>query len=43
MAKQVNFNIKLNIDGKEHLVTVTKDTKLLASEFGVAKNVCFAF
>ena len=38
MAKQVNFNIKLNIDGKEHLVTVTKDTKLLASEFGVAKS-----
>jgi len=38
MAKTVNFTVKLNIDGTDHLVTVTKEAKQLASEFGVAQT-----
>ena len=38
MAKEVKFTVKLDIDGQERLVTVTKDTKQLASEFGIART-----
>ena len=38
MAKEVKFTVKLNIDGREQLVTVSKDAKQLASEFGIAKT-----
>ena len=38
MAKQVKFTVKLNIDGKEHIVKVAKDAKQLASEFGVVQT-----
>ena len=38
MAKEVKFTVKLDIDGRERLVTVTKDTKQLASEFGIART-----
>ena len=38
MAKQVNFTVKLNIDGREHLVTVGKDARKFAEELGLAKG-----
>lgn len=34
MAKDIKFNIKLSIDGKDHLVTATTNSKKLASELG---------
>ena len=38
MAKDVKFTIKLNIDGKEHVVDASTDVKKLADELGIAKT-----
>ena len=38
MAKDVKFNIKLNIDGKEHIVTASTNVKKLASDLGIARD-----
>ncbi len=37
MAKDVKFNIKLQIDGKEQVVTATTSVQGLAKELGIAK------
>lgn len=36
MPKEIKFNIKLTIDGKESLVTASTNVKALAKEFGLA-------
>lgn len=38
MAKDVKFNIKLSIDGKEHVVTAYADVKRLAQGMGEART-----
>ena len=38
MAKDIKFNIKLNIDGKEQLATVTTDTKRIKKSFDEAAS-----
>ena len=38
MAKDVKFNIKLSIDGKEHVVEASTNVKKLAEELGIAKT-----
>ncbi len=38
MAKDVKFNIKLNIDGKEQIVTASTNTQGLAKSLGIAKT-----
>ena len=38
MAKEVKFNIKLTIDGKEQLVTATTNVKKFAEEFEKARS-----
>lgn len=38
MAKSVNFNIKLNVDGKEHLITASTNVRKLADELGIAES-----
>ncbi len=38
MAKDVQFNIKLNIDGKEQIVTASTNTRGLAESLGIAKT-----
>ncbi len=38
MAKDVKFNIKLSIDGKEHIVEATTDVKHFAQELGIAET-----
>lgn len=43
MPKDVRFNIKLQIDGKEQIVTATTNVKALASELGIARDKSEAF
>lgn len=38
MSKQIKFNIKLAVDGKEQLVTATADTKDLRKELSTAES-----
>ena len=38
MAKSVNFNIKLKVDGKEHLITASTNVRKLADELGLAQS-----
>ncbi len=38
MAKDVKFNIKLTIDGKEHIVEAATDVKRLSQELGIAET-----
>ncbi len=38
MAKDVKFNIKLSIDGKEHIVTASTNVKRLAQEMEIAQT-----
>lgn len=38
MPKDVKFNIKLNIDGKEQIVTASTNVKDLANQLGIAKT-----
>ena len=38
MPKDVKFNIKLSIDGKEHIVEATTDVKHFAQELGIAET-----
>ena len=38
MAKDVKFNIKLSIDGKEHIIEATTDVKHFAQELGIAET-----
>lgn len=38
MAKDVKFNIKLSIDGKEHVIEASTNVKKLAEELGIAKT-----
>lgn len=38
MAKDVKFNIKLSIDGKEHIVEAATDVKRLSQELGIAET-----
>ena len=38
MSKDVKFNIKLTIDGKDHVVTAAADVKNLAQQMGIAKT-----
>lgn len=38
MAKDVLFNIKLNIDGKEQVVTASTNVKQLAEQLGIART-----
>lgn len=38
MAKDVKFNIRLTIDGKEHVVAAQTDIRQFAREFAVAQN-----
>lgn len=37
MSKDVKFNIKLTIDGKEHIVEAATDVKRLSQELGIAE------
>lgn len=43
MPKDVKFNIKLNIDGKEQIVTASTNVKDLANQLGIAKTKGEAF
>ena len=43
MAKSVNFNIKLNVDGKEHLITASTNVRKLADELGIAQSKSGSF
>ncbi len=36
MSQDVKFNIKLSIDGKEHIVEASTDVKKFANELGIA-------
>ncbi|MBR4926423.1 MAG: hypothetical protein IKZ61_11875 [Prevotella sp.] len=38
MAKDVKFNIKISIDGKEHIVTASTNVKRLAQEMEIAQT-----
>lgn len=38
MAEEVKYTLNLDIDSRESLVTVTKNTKQLASEFEIART-----
>lgn len=38
MSKDVKFNIKLTIDGKEHIVEAATDVKRLSQELGIAET-----
>ena len=38
MSKDVKFNIKLSIDGKEHIIEATTDVKHFAQELGIAET-----
>lgn len=38
MAKDVKFNIRLNIDGKEQIVTASTNVKRFAEELGIART-----
>ena len=38
MAKDVKFNIKLSIDGKEHIITASTNVKRLAQEMEIAQT-----
>lgn len=38
MAKDIKFNIKLNVDGKEQLVTVSTDVKRIKKSFDEAAS-----
>ena len=38
MAKDIKFNIKLQIDGKEHLVSASTGAKELAKQLGIARS-----
>lgn len=43
MAKEIKFSVKLNIDGKDHLVTATSATKELRRVIGDASNAAKTF
>lgn len=43
MAKQVSFNIKLNLNGKEQFVEATTNVKALAKELGIAQKATEGF
>lgn len=43
MAKEVKFNIKLTVDGKEQLVTATTDVRRLADEVEIARTKASKF
>lgn len=38
MAKDVKFNVQINVNGKENVVTTTTDIKTFAAEFAKAKS-----
>ena len=38
MANEVKFHIKMNVDGKEHIVEAASDVRKLAEEMGVARS-----
>ena len=38
MAKDIKFNVQINVDGKESVVTTTTDIKTFAAEFAKAKS-----
>lgn len=38
MAKEIKFNIKLNIDGKEQLVSTTSTVEILRGVVNAAKS-----
>lgn len=38
MAKDVKFRINLTVDGKDHLVEATTNSKELAHELGLAED-----
>ena len=38
MAKDIRFNVHINVDGKESVVTTTTDIKTFAAEFAKAKS-----
>ena len=38
MAKDIKFNIKLQIDGKEHIVSASTGAKELAKQLGIAES-----
>ncbi len=39
MSKEIKFNVKLEVDGKEHIVTALTDVKKFAESFEEARNV----
>ena len=43
MAKDIKFNIKLQIDGKEHIVSASTNTKELAKQLNIAKDAAKRF
>lgn len=43
MAKDIKFNIKLNVDGKEQIVSASTNVKELASNLGIAKDSMSGF
>ena len=43
MAKDIKFNIKLQIDGKEHLVTASANAKELSEQLGIATDIAKKF
>lgn len=43
MARDVKFNIKLTVDGKEHLITASTNVKKLSQELGIARDRVSAF
>ena len=43
MAKDIKFNIKLQIDGKEHIVSASTNTKELAKQLNIARDAATRF
>ena len=43
MVKDVQFKIKLFVDGKEHLVEASTNSKKLAHELGLAEDKATAY
>ncbi|MGI6218329.1 MAG: hypothetical protein ACOYJE_00460 [Bacteroidaceae bacterium] len=41
MAKDVKFNIKLQIDGKDHVVAASTDVKELAEQLKISQKAVF--
>ena len=38
MAQTVEYTLKLNVDGKDHVINLSSDVKQLAKELGIAKD-----